>query len=849
MATQTLHNLSEHVSSLIGREKEVAEIQQLLADPQCRLLTLLGPGGIGKTQLAIASATLLSGVADGVFFVPLQPVASTDLLPSVIATATGISLAGSDPLSTQLLRKLHNKELLLLLDNFEHLLAGADLLTALLHEAPAIKLLVTSRESIGVREEWLYPVDGLSVPATDEAGDLAKYSAIHLFSTRARQVRRDFSLQNERDAVISICRQVEGNPLAVELAASWLAVLPCATVATKLRQGRELLASPLRNFPERHRSMDTVFDHSWQLLSQTERETFGRLTLFRGGFTLAAAQAVAGGSLATLSALVFKSLMRREANGRYQMHELLRQYGAEKLAASPEEVTAASSAHATYFLDFLRERRPLFDGRHQLRAVQEIEDEYENVHAALRWAVGHFHTTAQADAIRRAIGPLTSFNQIRSRYLEGAEYLADLIRHFESDERQELCGAILVECLTCFGWLTIRLGRIPEAKEALARALQLDDELNLPLPEYRSGHPLMPSLFLALVLGEFERASILGRELCRLAEQEKQPSALALASYGSASAALAQGDYDEVRHYGEQALLLTESLGIQFLRTHVHDVLGQVAIIQGELEEAKRHFQAAYAICAEYKTPGSMAVHLKNLGDVALRQQLWAEARMMYEQSLDLYRASEDMGGSAAAERGLGIASYSLGDQHKAGYFFRQALAKAVSMQSLRTILSVLAAIGRFMIDQVDAGHRRRLGLRTLRFVALHPSCDKTTYEETVICLNRHKEFHGESQDGAPSDTLEALMATLQTELVAVEISYTMPATPVHPVVVVESLTSREMEVLRLLIKGLSNSEIASILVVTVGTVKTHTSNIYRKLDVINRLQAVTRVRELGLLE
>ena len=839
-------NLPAYTPLLIGREKEVAEIHQLLDDPQCRLLTLVGPGGIGKTRLAMDVATQRSGFADGVCFVALQPVTSSDLLVPAIATAAGVALAGKEPLPTQLLRSLSQKQLLLLLDNFEHLMACADLLVELLRDAPGVKLLVTSRERIGVREEWLYPVHGLAVPKHGVDGDPATYSALHLFTARARQVRHDFRWENEREAVASICRQVEGNPLAVELAASWLAVLPCATIATKIRQGIDILASPLRNFPERHRSMYMVFDHSWQLLSQSERDIFGRLTVFRGGFTLAAAQAITGASLTDLSALVFKSLIRHEPDERFQMHELLRQYGGEKLAASSGEVMAANSAYADYFLTFMRERRPMFDGPDQLRVVQEIDQEYENVYSALRWSVGHLQTVAQAEAIRRALSALTSYYQIRGRYLEGAEILADIIRQFEVDERTELCGGILAECLTCFGWLAIRLGRFPEAEQGLTRALQFFDELNVPPPQYRSGHPQMALLFLSLVLGKFDRASILGHELCLQAKQANQPAALATATYGLASASFAQGDYEQARRYGQQALTLTESLGIQFLRTHIHDVLGQIACIQEELQAAKRHFHAAYTICETFQAHGGMAIHLKNLGDVAVRQQLWSEARVLYEQSIARFQAVGDLGGAASAKRALAITLYRVGDLNGARRYLREALLIVVDTQSVRSILSILAGAGRCLLEYEEAGHRQRLGQRILFFVAQHPSCDRATHQEAIACL----ESRNAKMTGELNDTLEALVSSLQAELlIAAETLSSLPSTQARTAVPIEPLSSREVEVLRLLATGCSNAEIASALVVAVGTVKAHTSAIYRKLDVTNRAQAVARVHELGILD
>ncbi len=247
------------------------------------------------------------------------------------------------------------------------------------------------------------------------------------------------------------------------------------------------------------------------MLGQAERTIFAGVTVFRGGFDLAAAQAVAGASLTDLSVLVAKSLLRYAPDGRYYVHELLRQFGAEKLAQSPMAVTAIQQAHADYFLAYVYERRRLFDGPEQLHAFEEIDAEHDNLHAALVWAVAHFPTGEQTTAIRRAVVALTSYYQMRGRYLEGAELLGGMIRQVEGAPQAEVSLEVLAECLTNFGWLAIRLGRLPEAKAALTRAIDLYDQHDLSAPEFRSGHPKMAFLFLALTLGDYEHAARAGR--------------------------------------------------------------------------------------------------------------------------------------------------------------------------------------------------------------------------------------------------------------------------------------------------------------------------------------------------
>jgi DNA-binding CsgD family transcriptional regulator/tetratricopeptide (TPR) repeat protein len=656
-------------------------------------------------------------------------------------------------------------------------------------------------------------------------------------------VSRDFRWESEREAVISICRHVEGNPLAVELAASWLSTLNSAEIAAQLRQGMDLLTSSLRDVPERHRSMRVVFEHSWQLLGESERIVFARLTVFRGGFTLAAAQAVAGATLGDLSALVAKSLIRRDADGRYQLHELLRQYGSEKLATSPEAVSEAHTAHADYFLAYLNERHLMYQTAQQLRAIREIAAEYENIRSAWHWLIDHLQSREQAGAVARAAQPLTIFHQCQSRYLEGAELLAGAIRLLERNAHIEMNPSALADCLYNFALLAIRLGRPAEAEQSLTRARRIYD---LFPPQDRSGlvQLQMAFMILRLVQGDYERAAALAQE-CRLqAQQLNNLYFIPLTLYGSASAALAQGQYDQAREYAQQGLALTQTLGHHWMSIFVHDILGQIATIQGDLSAAKGHFEAAYTIGEEFGAPGVMALHLKNLGDVTLLRQQWAEAHAFYRQSLERHQFTGDRGGAVTAERGLGIAAYHLGDFNAARRHFRQALEAALATDTIRLLLSILAAAGEFLAEQPGIGHRQTLGLRILCFVAQHSLTDQTTRNEVTGYLQRKNA----TLKGVSDGSLEMLTAALQAELTASS-ERVLPQPQTHSFAPVEPLTAREAEILKLLCAGRTNAEIARELIIATGTVKFFTSSIYRKLDVANRAQAVARVHELGILD
>ena len=263
-------------------QTELADITARLVNPDCRLLTLTGLGGSGKTRLAIEAAhTVAAQFPHGAVFVALQPLTRSDLLVPAIAQAVGLTFYGEGEPHQQLLDYLHDKTLLLILDNFEHLLDGAALVTTMLAAAPGVKVLATSREALSLREEWLYPLKGLATPPSVYATSLEDYEAVQLFLSHARRVQPHFDLANEHESVIRICMMTAGLPLAIELAASWLKGLSVAHIAQEMQRNLDFLSTTTRNVEERHRSMRAVFDQSWTLLSENERLIFARLSVFR----------------------------------------------------------------------------------------------------------------------------------------------------------------------------------------------------------------------------------------------------------------------------------------------------------------------------------------------------------------------------------------------------------------------------------------------------------------------------------------------------------------------------------------------------------------------------------------
>ncbi len=307
------NNLPPQPTPFVGREKELAEIAALLADPNCRLLTLVGPGGIGKTRLALQAAEgQLPRFVDGITFVPLAPIGSPDLLPSAIAGALEVFFFGSEEPRIQIVRYLQEKQILLVMDNFEHLLDGVGLVSEVLQTTAGVKILATSRERLNLQEEWVFALDGLSYPTESTTDSPETYGAVRLFVQRASQVKTHFSFADNTQAVLSICQQVEGMPLGLELAASWLRAMSCQQIVDQMTHDLDFLTTPLRNIPERHRNLRTVFTQSWNLLSSDEQAILMKLSVFRGGFDLDAAKKVAG-HLRALAGLADKSLIRIDA--------------------------------------------------------------------------------------------------------------------------------------------------------------------------------------------------------------------------------------------------------------------------------------------------------------------------------------------------------------------------------------------------------------------------------------------------------------------------------------------------------------------------------------------------------
>ncbi len=651
-------------TTFVGREAELAELARLLAASACRLVTVSGPGGSGKTRLALEAAARAGGAfADGVAFAPLETLPAADLLPAAIAQAIGGPRSGPSEPRARLLAALRRKRLLLLLDNLEHLLPGVDLLAEILAAAPGVVVLATSREALNLREEWRFPLGGLAAPACAAPDELERSEAARLFVERARRARHDFDPAAEGAGVARICRLVGGLPLALELAAAWTTTLPCAAIADEIAGNAAVLATGLRNVPARHRSVRAAFAGSWALLSEGERRAFRALALFRGGFRREAAERVAGATLPILAALVDKSLVRLAPDGRYSLHELLRQYAAERLAEAPDEAARVERAHGAYYTGFLADRFEAIVGGGQREAIAAVAADFENVRAAWQWALAG----GEVGGLYRAAHTLYLACDVRGLYAEGVAAEEAFIRRLRDAAPTPPAGLTLAAALVDVGWLYIRTGQLGQSRAAFEEARGRYDALGLPLPPGLATDPLLGLGVLALIAGDYAGAARLGEEARRRAEAQGHRTNLPYAWYVLCQAALARGQYAEARSHARQAQAAVRVAGDRWFTAYCLLASGDVARALGEQDEARAHYRAAYAIREEFADREGMAIALAHLGKVALLAADHEEARRLYARSQAIYEDLADRGGLATALHGLGLAAAATGTSPRRG--------------------------------------------------------------------------------------------------------------------------------------------------------------------------------------
>jgi serine/threonine protein kinase/tetratricopeptide (TPR) repeat protein len=615
------HNLPAQTTAFIGREAEITELTRLIDDPSTRLITIVAPGGMGKTRLSLEIASryimptelLVNGngikaqhtaplqsnghehvFKNGVYFVELAPLNEPAAIVPAIADAVGYKFqsSGQEP-KQQLIAFLRPKNMLLVLDNFEHLIQEAGLTTELLQEAPQLQILVTSRQRLNQTGETVFNLQGMDFPQWKTPDDVMNYGAVQFFVQSAKRVQPDFKLTADNlEAVTRICHLVQGLPLGILLATSWLSLLSPHEIAREIAQSLDFLETTIGDLPERHRSIRAVFDYSWNLMSSTEQQVFMKLAVFRGGFSRMAAAAVADANLRTLMSLITKSLIHRDADsGRYHVHELLRQYG-EALLKQNQEYEATVKAHASYYLTMLTH---FWSGStfQSPEVVDEIALDYDNIRMALQWAAQY----RLLDDLRGAIEPLFYYYDLRGLHQEGVVQYRKLLDTLQAqpaqltDEWEALLLAFIAKLFASYDVEQTRT----VCQTALAKIKVMDASY--------VGNRLYSALgHAAWVFNDYELSLKHYRQALLLAEIGTNPYDIALAQHNIAYLLHDLKRYDEAVRYSQQALAHFDRYETHMRRSDIHLLLGNLAQVRDDEKTAISHFSTALEDSKRWKT-------------------------------------------------------------------------------------------------------------------------------------------------------------------------------------------------------------------------------------------------------
>jgi predicted ATPase/transcriptional regulator with XRE-family HTH domain len=720
-ASTTLRtNLPALPTPLIGRQREVEQLSQLLRDPQCRLLTLVGPGGIGKTRLAIETAAHLQDVfPDGVYFVPLASVNTTRFIVPVIADAIGFAFQSAGPVDpkTQLFSYLKEKQALLLPDNLEHLLAepGIELLAELLANAPQVKLLVTSRETLGLQGEWVFEVQGLPVPESRYAEESAQNTSVELFLQRARRAHVGFNaMPEDYPATVRICQLVGGNPLGIELAAAWVRTLTCDEIAREIERGLDFLSVSARGLPARHRSMRAVFDHSWKLLTEEEQGVLLRLSAFQGGFRREAAEVVAGAMLSVLSTLVTKSLIRRSGAGRYDLHELIRQFAAEQFTERLEEQAATQARHGSYYLTFFSQADGRLRSYAQRETLAELTAEMDNFRSAWDWAITH-HDIAH---LCQASATLLYVYELRAWLAEGETVFRNAAEAIQSHaveiETDDKAVTAMNAMRAHSAFFSFRLGKSTEAYTVLrpsATSLQSSKD------QLAAIHSLWYLGIVGWELGKFAEANESLQASLEKARACGESWFEAAAGEFIGIVMHERGEYDQARRHFMEALAIARKLGDPMIIAHVLSYLSRTSQALDRTTEAENFLRESLALAQEIGYRSGMGHALDGLGRLAQLTSPY-EARALFAASYDAYREIGDLRNLSRVLSHQGYNSLALGDVADAQNLFVAVLRLAREGGYMPFALDALAGLALMWAEDADDERALELVIHILQ----HPA-------------------------------------------------------------------------------------------------------------------------------
>jgi predicted ATPase/transcriptional regulator with XRE-family HTH domain len=767
-----IHRIPLQTTPLIGREAEFAALERLFNGPQCRLLTLTGIGGIGKTRLAIEfGLSKQAKFLGGVFYFPLTSVNSPQKIVPAIADVLGYGFSGPAEPKEQLLNYIVNhirQAALFIFDNLEHLLVQnptpdekfgvVELIAEILGRLPNVKILGTSRERLNLHGEWTYELHGLSVPSTDFVGRLEEYDSIALFVESAQRIRPDFQAAlDEQLSLIQISQLVEGVPLAIELAAAWVGVLSCQEIAREIKSNMDFLTTSMRDIPERHRSLRATFDHSWKLLSEDERWALCQLSVFHGGFDRHAAQQIAEASLPLLASLSAKSLVRRTENGRYDLHEVIRQYALSHLNEHPLNYET-HARHSEYYLTLVRDSESELKSASQQGTIRQLTSDIDNIRAAWVWAIEQ-HDFDQLGQAGRGFG---WYFEIAGLYREGIEQLGLLVQALKAEPhdkgRRRLMGLALIhQALLCF------------RKGEFDHACQLYEESILILRPIGDQILLADALvFLGTILhmfGEYERSRASQEEGLVYARQTNQRWFEAWAVFNLGYIDSLMGCYAEGYEQMLAGLAIWRALGDPHAIALGLNFLAPTLNKLGRFEEAKAIMQESIALCEQSKNRWGMGTAYRHLGLAYLAAGQFTPAQTHLLKSLEIFGQFSQGWDIARSLTYLGDAALMAGDFPEARKYYQDALRSSIDEHLIPIALDALLGLGEL---QAQTGKPEN-ALLLCYFILYHPFSEHETKSragqlranlEPQLSSQQVMESHSQAQGVAMDAIVEMALET-----------------------------------------------------------------------------------------
>jgi predicted ATPase/DNA-binding CsgD family transcriptional regulator len=782
-----LHNLPAQPTPILGREGDVRMVVDKLLRDDFRLVTLVGPGGVGKTRLAVQVAEEVAHhFADGVWFIALSTITDPALVvPTITQTLDLHSPPGQSLAALDLVKSgLRDCDTLLVLDNFEQLMPAGQAIADIMSSCPGIKVLATSRSPLQLRGEQEFPVPPLALPAAGNrvasVDALRQYSAVALFQERAVAVRPDFELtQTNADTVVEICARLDGLPLAIELVAARVKLLQPQAILPRLQKRLQLLTGGAQDLPGRQQTMRSAIDWSYGLLSPDEQQLFRGLSVFVGGWTLEAAETVcepgdfSGLVLDGMGSLINKSLLRQvetpDAQGepRYDMLETIREFAAERLEEAGE-AEAQRKAHAHYFADFAERVEPQLTGATQKECIDRLDREHDNLRAALKWSL---HTPDGAEVGMRLTGALGRFWSARDYLAEGRQWVESILARREATEPTVLrakaldAGARLADNRN--DWAAVRAYSL----ESIAIKERLGDMVN------------MAGRYILL-----------------------------------AKAATAEEDFDAARELLEKgvevALRANDDLGY----AHCANGLGELARLLGDYDTARRYYEDCLAIFRKTGHSQGVGFSLHNLAHVYLHDGDHESAGALLDEAMALYRVLGNRLGTAMCVAAMSGVALGQGEPQRAARLLGAAQALLESVGALLDPADVME------YRRNEATTRARLG--EAAFLAAWAEGHAMTPDQVTAIEGVSEAGSAEPQASAPGRNGVPIASGQQ----------------------VSGLSARELDVLRLIAEGLSDADVASRLILSPHTVRAHLRNIYSKIGVASRSAATRYAADHGLV-